>query len=431
VKPASSAFDDDADLMKPGGASFDLDFGAAGAPATGAAPALAPGALLPGVPAPSSLFHSEDGGKAKAARLGDYGDAPAEWWKAPAYAYRVKMRQLDLRRDLVRKRAELEAAQGAVEDALVILAERGRKSIETKDSYSKLLGAVISAEHTLRERDSALAAEADAHAKATAGLDAQISQHEAELAGARAEEKGYNDVFERVDAVRQRADAKVKRIDIDLRAAIARAGGAAGRKSLSDGSPASGRNPGAGVLPDAEVQARTAEREARLAELDASMPAVTEAAQKLTVARKKTAGIEQKMLVVKNERASLENQFRRRGAAHGKQVALAQKDVRVAMAALGRAMAVDTATFGAEWAETRAEIGTLDKAVTAKDDDVMLHVMALDAHDAPTVSKGLGLAVGAVVFLLLLVLIPVGLNVASNLRPPPKPAALPAADPAE
>ena len=30
AKPANSAFDDDADLMKPGGASFDLDFGAAG-----------------------------------------------------------------------------------------------------------------------------------------------------------------------------------------------------------------------------------------------------------------------------------------------------------------------------------------------------------------------------------------------------------------
>ncbi len=402
-----------ADPAEMGGA-FDLDFGANGgtAPAPNASPApvAAPGR---GASSTGALQKDDDGGYAEAVRLGDYGPAPAEWWKSPFYAYRVKMRQMELRKDLHSKRGELQEAEDAVEDVLVGMAERGRKKVELKSSYAKLLSMVHSAEGALRQRDSAMAAEAEAHAKATGVIDDKLAPVEAELAGARGEEKSLSDVFEKVDAIRQRADAKVKRVDIDLRAAIARAAAAnagAGRKSQPDVGAAG-----------AEVQARTAERDARQAEVDAAMPAVTEAAQRLTAARKKSAGIEQRVLGLKNERAALDAQFRRRGAAHGRQVALAQKEVRTAMATLGRAMAVDTATFGSDWDGPRADVATLDRAVKVKDDEVMLHVMALDAHESSTVSRGIGVAIGSVVFMLLLVIVPVVLNVMHNLRPPPPP----------
>ncbi len=370
----------------------------------------APGA--PRVVPVSTVMMSEDGGRGAATRLAAYGEPPDEWWKAPFYAYHVKTRQMDLRKNLVARRADHEKALSAVSDALVVLAERVRRGILNNEAYAKLQGAVIHAENTLRERDSELAAATDAHKRQTGGLDEKIAEHEAELAGARAEEKSYAAVFERVDAVRQRADAKLKRIDIDQRAAVARA------NPVAAGVP--GRKPGAPDLSDPEVAARTAERDARLAELEQSMPAVTEAAQNLAVARRKVTGIEQKMRGVKNERAALENQFKKRAGTHGAQVAAAEKDVRNAMAALGRAVSLDVATFGAEWTEARAEIAALDWAAAARDDGVMLHVMALDVHDAPTVQKGLGLAAAVLAIMLGLAALPFVIH-ALNAPPPPPP----------
>jgi hypothetical protein len=376
------------------------------------APAPAPGA--PRVAPVSSVMMSEDGGRGVALRLADYGEAPAEWWKAPFYAYRVKMRQMELRRELAARRVDLEAAQAAVDDALVVLAERVRPELMHKEAYAKLLGPVISAENALRERDGELAAATEAHKRQTSGLDQRIAQHERELAVERAEEKALSDAFDRADAIRQRAEAKIKRIDIDLRAAVARANAGASVPGLKAADVSQS---------DPEVVARTAERQARVAELEQAMPAVTAASQPLTVQRKKVTAIEAKMLAVKNERAGLEAQFKKRGAAYGAEVAKAQKEVRIATAALGRAVALDEATFGAAWTEARAEIATLDKAVAARDDDVMLHVMALDVHDAKKVSTGITLVAAALVAFVCLLALPVVVRAVSR-PPPPPPAAV-------
>ena len=398
--PAAPPFDEALPSVDFGGA---IDLASTGS--TGSDPAP----RVPQVKPVSSVLMSEDGGRARASQLADYGDAPDGIWKAPFYAYRVKMRQLELRRALADRRVELENAQGAADDALIVLAERARKQVQGSEAYSKLLGAVIVAENALRERDSAMAAELEAHAKATAGLDGQIARHEAELAGARAEEKSHQVAFDRVDAVRQRADAKVKRIDIDLRNAQARAS--------VQGLPAST------AAADPDVVARTAEREARLEELQQSLPAVTEANQKLSIAKKKVDGIEQKMLGVKNQRAALENQFRKRGAAHGAAVQKAQEEVRIALAAMGRAVAGDYNTFGVEWTESRAEIAKLDKATADRDDEVMVHVMALDVHDAKVVSKGMGLVVAFLVLLVLAITAPILVKLIGGTAPPPPPVA--------
>jgi nitroreductase len=373
--------------------------------------------VVPHVKPVSSVMMSEDGGRGAAQRLGDYGAAPSEWYKTPLYAYHVKMRQRDLRHALAARRADLEKAQSAADDALVVLAERVRPTVHHKDAYAKLLDAIIVAERTLKERDSELAAAIEAHKRQTAGLDAKITEHEAELGVARAEERAREDVFNRADEIRQRAEAKIKRIDIELRSAVARASAA--------GAGVPGMRAADVAASDPEVQAKTAEREARVAEVEQAMPAVTDSAQKLTVARKKVTGIEQKMMAVKNERAALEERFKRSGAAHGAQVAKAQKDVRVAMVALGRAAAADHGTFGDEWTEARTEIAALDKVTAARDDEVMIHVMALDAHDAETVKKGMTLIGAAAAALLLLLALPflVRFATAATAPPPPPPSA--------
>jgi hypothetical protein len=401
-QPMGRSFDDGIDGMESDDAAPEW--------ARPAAKSVAP-AALPYVKPVSGVLLSEDGGKEEAARLAAYGPVPPELWKAPLYAYRVKMRQLELKRELVARRADLAKAQAAVDDALVVLAERGRKAVEGNDAYGKLTSAVILAESTLKDRDSALAAETEAHQKQTSALDAQLGKHEAEMAGARAEEKACQAAFDRVDDVRRRIDAKVKRVEIDLRSAVARA--------------SSGPAGAAGAAADPEVISRTAEREARLAELAQSMPAVTEATQKLNVVKRKVADIQQKILGVKNERAALEDKFQKRGAAHGAEVQKAQLEVRTARAALGRVMAEDHATFGGEWAEARKELAELDLVQTGRDDAVILHVMALDAHDGDAMKKGVGILAGVALFLCLLMTVPVIVSLGG--KPPPPPPAAPAA----
>jgi hypothetical protein len=345
--------------------------------------------------APASIMQSEDGGRAAAEKLGSYGDPPEGLFGAPFYAYRVKSRQRELRRALAEKREALEKAQVATTDALVHLADRARASILTNEAYAKLLGAVIVAENSLRNKDSVLAAATDAHKKETAGLDQRLTHFEAVLAGARAEERSYNNTFERVDAVRQRAEAKLKRIEIDLRNAAARGA--------------------------ADVADRTEERATRQRELEQAMPEVTEALSHLNAARRKVADVEGQLNVVRNELAKLEAAFKKKGKAHSLEVVKAQKEVREALAALGRAVVKDTATFGAEWAEARGQITALDRATASRDDEVMVHVMALDVFDRDTVQKGMGVAGAALALVFLLLTVPFLVRALTSSPPPPPP----------
>jgi hypothetical protein len=233
---------------------------------------------------------------------------------------------------------------------------------------------------------------------------------EAEVTGARAEERSYGAHFARVDEVRQRAEAKLKRAEIELRGAASRSAAPPSRRSGRDVSaPASVRKPQSPPEPeelDPEVAARAAERDARKLEFEQSLPAVTEVMQHVAAARRKVAGLEEKLLSVKNERAAVEVQFRRRGAKQGAEVAKAQQGVHMALAALGRAITVDPGSFGGAWTDARNEVAELDKVAARRDDDVMLHVMALDAHDRPMVNLGLGLVVGVVVLMLTLATLP-------------------------
>jgi len=363
-------------------------------------------------PKEPSILQADDGGHDAAMKLADYGDPPTAWWNAPLYAYHVMMRQQALKHALVEKRASLAKARTAADDAVAAFAERGRKVMAASDAYSKKLGALTVAEHGLREKDGALASESDAHAQKIAGFDERIAALEAELAAARAEEKAHSANFVRVDDIRQRADAMVKRAEIDLRNAVARLG-----PSAVPGVDASAADP--------TVAAKTAERDARKAELAQAMPAVLDLTQTLTVARRKVTAAEEKVLAAKNERAAVEAAFKKRGAAHGAVVAKAQEEVRAAMAALGRAALNDHASFGREYDELRKEIAALDKVVSARDDDVELHVLAMGVHDRPTVKNGIAVVAAAVGLLIALMLLPL-LFVGGSPKPPPQlPATVP------
>jgi len=343
-------------------------------------------------------------------RLADYGEVPSEVWKAPLYTYRVKMRQSDLRRQLVPRRESLAKAKAAEDDALIAFAERGRPLVAGNPTYVPLLSVAATAEGVLRQRDTALAAESDAHANQVATIDSRLSQLAGDLAQAKAEERSVAVEFSRADDLRQRAEAKVKRVEIELRNAVQRA--------TPSGLPAS---PDA-AAGDPEVHARTVERDARVAELNETMPAVNAATQKLGATRRKVAAAQQQVLDAKNERAALETQFKKRGEAHGAQVSEAQQAVRTALANLGRAGVTDEAAFGAEFADARKDIAALRKTTTTHAEEVALYEHAIEAYDKETVSRGfILLGVIGLVFLIL-ASIPFVLH-GTAAKPPPPPEA--------
>jgi hypothetical protein len=425
--PAGPSFDDGLDMFGDG-APIALDLASvppgpsAPAPEPVQAPSPRPAAPAPagdarqplGAPAPqpSALLQSEDGGRAAAVALAEHGPAPSAWWKAPLYAYRVTMRRMELRRALATCRADLEKAQAAADDGLVAIAGRGRAAASRVDAHAKLVGAVQSADAALRERDSALAAATDAHQRQVAAINERIAAIEVELTAARVEERSHADVLAKAEAV----EAKLKRAEIELRNAAVRADASSARKPSRDARQAESEQ----SLADASLGLRAAlERDARQADLQQAAPAVTDATQRLATARRKLAAVEQRILAAKNERAACEDQFRRRGAAHGAEVAKAQQRVRTAMVALGRAIVNDPTNFGANWTEARKDIRALDKATAVRDDDVLLHVMALDAHDQKAVQTGVAIAVALLGLLLALAIVPIILGSTSSAKTRP------------
>ncbi len=161
----------------------------------------------------------------EARALSDYGDPPAEWWKTPMYAYRVLRRRPELKKRAALKKREADRAQGAAEDALLAYAELVRPAAQKLAAYAGAFSEVRMAESVVRERDAVLAAEADAHKARQAEHDAKISELDAELGQIQIEERQIAGEHGEADMLAKRADARAKRAEIEMRNAIAQAGG--------------------------------------------------------------------------------------------------------------------------------------------------------------------------------------------------------------
>jgi hypothetical protein len=225
-----AVFDDD-DVFAPagGGAPLELDTGhpptsvpkqVAPPKASSLAPREAPQREL-ALPAERPLQMSPSrelvAGDSEAASLADYGDPPASWWQAPLYAYRVKMRQSELRRHLAERKSDLARARQAEEEAKLAFADRARAVARSVEVYVQPLAAIDTAERLMMERDGVLSAEMEAHRGRLAVIDERVVGLGAELAEARAEERKLEESLAETEAIRQRAEAKLKRAEIEIR----------------------------------------------------------------------------------------------------------------------------------------------------------------------------------------------------------------------
>jgi len=333
----------------------------------GAPPAPSSGAL----PAPAAQTKpAVDPFEAQA--LSDYGSPPTEIWRAPQYAYRVLKRRGELVRLLAQKRVLGETTARRAEDGFVSFGERARESLER--SGGRGLEQVLAAEQVLRGRDGALAGAMDGHKAELAEVDARLGAAEGELVRAKQEESRLMALYEAADEDRKRADAKLKRLDIEI------------------------RNSGA------DPNARATERSSLAADLAAKDAKLADAQIKLTVGQQATKSAQAKVGTLRTERQSVEQRFARQVGTRSAGVEEARGQVRAALVALGRAMMTDAAT--PELDTARAEVARLDDEARAAAKQVALHEAALGAYDVGKVALGLGLVVATFVLLVVLVLFP-------------------------
>jgi hypothetical protein len=153
----------------------------------------------------------------EAAILADYGESPTRLWQAPLYAYRVRTRQAELRRQLSERRADLARARQVEEDAKLAFAERARPIAEAAGAFKQALHPIATHERLMLERDGALSAEMDAHKGRLSVIDERVQGLLAELEAAKADEHELEQRLAEAEAVRQRAETKLKRAEIEVR----------------------------------------------------------------------------------------------------------------------------------------------------------------------------------------------------------------------
>jgi hypothetical protein len=283
--------------------------------------------------------------------VADYGPPPSAFWHAPLYAYRVVTRRSALRRDLLARKIEAEKTAKRVEDALIALGERARALAKGGEVA---LGRVREAEELVRARDTALAGTMDTH-KATIGeIDVRLSAAEADLARAREEETRVSAIRDAADEEAKRADAKLKRLEIEIRN---------------------------GAI------TREAERGALSLDATQKVQVRAEAEQKLAEARRMVAAAQAKVDGIRGERGAQEARFSRQSGARNEGVEDAQKHLRGALVELGRAMLADP-TLATELASARDEVARLEEQMQKRASDLALHESAIKSYDAPQVLLG-------------------------------------------
>jgi hypothetical protein len=152
--------------------------------------------------------------------LGAFGDSPKHWWQTPLYAWRVRNRLRELRQQLAARETLAQRATVAHDQALVALGQRARVVAEKNPAYGRTLEGLRSNEQTLRQRDGAMMVEMDSHNRKLATIDQKIAQLQSELGVVQAEERRVADELAVAQATVGRAEAKLKRLDIELRSAF-------------------------------------------------------------------------------------------------------------------------------------------------------------------------------------------------------------------
>jgi ribosomal protein L40E len=318
--------------------------------------------------------------------LADYGPDPKGIVQAVPYSLRVLRRQRELKRALENVRKQLKDAEVRRDERLIELGTLLKPIILGNPDYASIAGSLGSAEKLVAEREAALLQTNAQFREKAAAVDAEIAGVEPALNAAREKVNAATKAFEDADRLRQKHEARRKRVEIDVRAAQAKV--AALDTSPNDRSAA-----------QTLIATANQERETRAAEERLATQAAKAAEDALSAARAQLQQVEGQQELLRKKRRALEQEFSRQGAVRTEGVDAASKDVRNVLLDVGRkTWQAGPDVEGA--AMRRKGVTDAEAQVKRLQLDMEKHVRALGAADRNAVRNGL-IVLGAAVVVIL------------------------------
>lgn len=314
------------------------------------------------------------------ARLAGYDEPPKSAHLTPLYAYRVFKRQREIKRVLVGLVAERRRAEAQRDHALADLGSAVRPDAERSEPFQRLVAPLIELERVQSQHGQAMSmVNAELAARASA-IDDELLSIAEQLGAERARERDTQQRYDERQVCAHRAEAKLKRAQIEIRAA----GQLADQKL----------GPQSGVVPEPETAQVATLRERALAlepEVKQAKAELAQALADLERASARVAAAERSERLGTRKKQALVQRYQQDLDLRGQGQSESEQRRRAALAELGRAV------LGARGALSAPE-ACLDRARSATEHaDALLaqcelHARAALAYDHARVAHGVRLA---------------------------------------
>ena len=315
----------------------------------------------------------------------DFGPAPTNVALAPAYAMRVFFRRRELRTQIAELGATFEVAEKARDELLVALAEHVRERAANDEELAKLFAGVSAVEGVARTRKANLVGVSTEYDELSSKLEEERAAIERAVAeNAQTVESARHALAER-RRVLDRAEARKKRAYIEIRGIL----------DLVEKS---------GGGPSAPQTAKLDELERAVAaqkpELDAATAAVAETEATFHDAENGARELDKRTRELERQRRALDARFKKQLGVRTGGVTDAEKDRALSLADAARKVLalrgrtdVPTATLD--------RIAQGDRVVLERALELEKHVRARNTYDIAAFKRGVAIAAGAALFIVL------------------------------
>ena len=324
------------------------------------------------------------------ATLADYGDPPASVPLTLAYAYRVFTRQRELKRQLIPIAAECERAEFERQATLAELASALRPALEQNSEFRRFFAPLLELEQRATERGRALTA-INAQLDADSGqLDAELARIAGQIAAEQRDEREAQRLYDEREANAKRAEAKFKRVQIEIRAVTQVAAQKLG--------PQGGQIPDPEAAQLAGLRHRAEALEPELAHTRAESEQAEQALQRL---RAQLHALNQSERQIARNKQALGEAHQKQLAAHSPGLSETEIEQRAALLDLARALLASPGTveIPEAWLERVRGVSDRADALVVR---LEMQRRAIASYDSKSARQGVRLACTAVGLLLVL-----------------------------
>ena len=316
--------------------------------------------------------------------LANYGDPPEATPHTLAYAYRVFMRQRELKRALIPIAAERQRAATEREATLAELASALRPALEKIPEFRRFLAPIVELDQRAAERGHALTSIHAELGVESGKLDAELAHIENQIQIEQTHERDAQRKCDALEANVKRADAKLKRLQIEMRAVTHVAEHKLG--------------PQGGQLPDAEAAQLAGLRqrgESILPELALARAEFDRAKEALGQPRTRLDALRQSERQFTRHKQALAGEYQKQLLARTQGDSESEIERRAALSDLGRALlaARGTVDVPEPWLERVREVSERADALTVRAE---MQRRAISAYDIQRARRGVRLACTAV-----------------------------------